>query len=715
MDQSSVQQKNRNWARNVWLNDPEIGQSPGMGTSLTPATRVIDPAGNFSLISNGMGAGINNFRDYNSTDNYNYALHQTLITGIHRGSLSGDAHYAVNDHLDIYSNVRYTHQNANNIMAPLGITGASYPSTLPSNIILPTGNPYNIWDKDVDLYKRFSELGDRRFSEAYDTWQVIGGAKGQIVGDWQYDVSMTYGASRSKLQTENMLNYKNLMNELGVSQVNPGDANSPVVYDPSVCVAASGCSLVDPFEPWSGQGLNYIRHTQIDTAMYQMRDFNARVHNNHLVHMPYAHGGDFGIAAGLEHRSEQASYTPDALAANGDLGGGSSYTGGGYNVTEAYIEGRLSLLHDTFLARDLTIDGQGRWSNYSTFGNAYNWKTSINWAPTKDIRFRATLGTSFRAPSISELYGGRGLGYYSGTDPCEAASSYGQYAANVAARCASQGINVATFKNANTGTLPELGGGNPNLSPEISRNYTIGTVITPRWIPGLSIDIDYWHYTIKNMVGTLGGQYILDECYTGQNTAYCSFVGQRSSSGQLTQVDTTNQNVGGLRTSGLDFDLSYHIRIDRQNTISISNNFQQLISYQQQNYAGGPWYNYAGSLFYLGGSSGLPRVRDYATATWTHGDFSMTYMMSYTGGMKYNDGTSNISCEQYVYCSVPGVFSHDLTINYRFGRWNFEAGVNNLLDKKPPFVASGSANTAPGLYASEIMGRYVFLDVGAKF
>jgi hypothetical protein len=38
-----------------------------------------------------------------------------------------------------------------------------------------------------------------------------------------------------------------------------------------------------------------------------------------------------------------------------------------------------------------------------------------------------------------------------------------------------------------------------------------------------------------------------------------------------------------------------------------------------------------------------------------------------------------------------------------------------FFDKKPPVVAGGFAHTLPGLYASEIMGRYVFLDVSSKF
>lgn len=714
MTTSGVLQRDRDWSKSPWLSDTQIGGMSSSGSALTANTRVLDPDGAFNLISNGTGGGASGLRNFSSSDNYNTGSRQSLTSGLQESNLSGDARYDINDHLGLYASARYTHQTGSNIMAPLGITGAAFPSTLLSSIVLPAGSPYNIWGKDEDLYRRFTELGDRRFSEAYDTTQIIGGAKGRIVGNWNYDASMTYGASRTTIQTENLVNYKHLLESLGDDQLDPSNSSSAVVYNSAVCKASAGCQLMNPFSPINQSVANYLRATQIDHSMYQMRDFNLRTMNNNVIAMPYQGGGHLGLAAGIEHRSEQANYSPDPLALNGDLGGGSSYTGGGYDTTEAYIEGKLPLLQNVFLAKDLTVDAQGRWSNYNTFGNTYNWKASINWAPIADIRFRATLGTSFRAPSVSELYAGRGLGYYGGEDPCAQATSYGAAAARVIATCKASGIDTTKFVNANSHTLPLLGGGNPQLQPEQGRTYTIGTVITPRWIPGLAATVEYWHYTVKNTIGTLNGQYIVDQCYTGADTSYCRFIAPRSSSGQLKQIDTTNQNIGGLRTNGIDFDLNYRVRLTSSDVLTLSNNFQEVIGYTQQNVADGPWSNYVGRLFYQSGT-GNPRVRDYATASLQHNNLSLTYMMSYTGGMKYNNGSDDVSCSEFSYCKVPGIFAHDVTVDYRFDKWNLEAGVNNILDKRPPFIPGSGINTAAGLYASEIIGRYMFAEIGVRF
>lgn len=714
MTQSEIRQKNRSWSSNPWNSDAALGEQPTYGSSISTNTRVIDPNGNFNLVSNGTGGGTNGFHTFGTSDRYNFAQDQFLTNALQRSTLSGDAHYEINDHFDVYSSVRYTHKTAMNTLAGNPLTGASYPSTLESSVVLPAGNPYNIWGQDVDLYKRFNDIGQRKYEEAFDTWQYIGGVKGRIFADWRYDLSMTYGQSLATFTTENMENYAHYLQELGSQQVDPSDSNSAVVYNPSICQASAGCTLVNPFQPYTGQAANYLRYTQHDHTSYQMRDFNARVHNNHVAHLPWQGGGDFGLAFGLEHRSEQANYVPDPLAVSGDLGGGATYTGGGYNVTEAYIEGNLPLLHNMPFAKDLTIDGQGRWSHYSTFGDAYNWKASINWAPTRDIRFRATLGTSFRAPTLTELYGGHQISYNSGNDPCAQAASYGSLSPIVVANCAAQGINTATFVNANSSQIPTLIGGNSALKPEIGRTYTFGTVITPRWIPNLSASIEYWHYTLKNMILTLPVQYIVDECYTGANTSYCSLINQRSTAGQLTQVNDTYTNAGGLRENGIDFDLHYRVRLSPHDSLTVGNNFQQIIGYLQQNEPNGQWYNYAGRLFYQSGY-GIPRVRNYTTATWSHNNFSVTYMMSYTGGMKFNDGSSDLSCSAYAYCSVPGIFAHDVTLNYNTHNWQFELGVNNILNKQPPFVPDGATNTALSMYSEEIIGRYVFAQIGRNF
>ncbi|GBQ98236.1 TonB-dependent receptor domain-containing protein [Asaia lannensis] len=705
---TGVMQRNRAWANPVALTNPVSGQ-PSYGSSYS--TNGTFYPGNDPYTTHDNGQTVVPFT---KSDRYPFNRDSSLTNNYQDSSLSGDTHYDVNKHLTVYANVLYSHRTTNSFMAPEPMSGSIPPSTLPSTVVVPGDYPGNPFGEDTTVYRRMGEWGPRRYERATDTVTGMFGAKGEITHGWMYDASYTYGVNRENVRSLNIGNYANLLNAWGLRAEDPGNPDTALVYDPSVCQASAGCELSSPFGKLTPQGAAYSNYTTVQNIQYQFRDTNFRVHNNHVVSMPWKNGGDLGIALGMEHRSEQMSDSPDPLVAQGvTLTNTQAYTGGGFNVSEGYLEGKLNLLKNAFLAKDLTIDAQGRYSSYNTFGAAKNWKVAINWAPNRDIRFRGTLGTSYRQPNIFELFGGQQLSYETAYDPCSQVGTYGAASATVAATCARQGIGPG-FEMRNAAQVPTLQGGNSQVKPETGRTYTFGTVLTPHWVPGLSLSVEYWHYTLKNMISAIGTQYLLDQCYTGANTSYCGNIVRNAQTQQIQTASALYENLGGLHTSGLDFDLDYSLRLTRHDRLNLSNNFQQLISYQQQYVPGGQWYNYDGRLLY-NNSTGQPRVRDYATATWRHDDFSFTYMMSYTGGMIWNDQSVDLVKGTVGRYKTPGIFSHDITLGYQLNRWQFQAGVRNLFDKKPPYVVDGATNTNVFQYGNLIMGRNVFVQAGVNF
>ncbi|WP_051528241.1 TonB-dependent receptor [Asaia astilbis] len=113
--------------------------------------------------------------------------------------------------------------------------------------------------------------------------------------------------------------------------------------------------------------------------------------------------------------------------------------------------------------------------------------------------------------------------------------------------------------------------------------------------------------------------------------------------------------------------------------------------------------------------NGIPRVTNYTTASWQHNAFTFTYMLHYTGGMVWNDMSVDLTPATAGQWRTPGIFTHDVTVNYRWNKWNFEAGVNNILDKNPPFVLDTATNTANAIYSGAMIGRYVFMQVNRSF
>src|SRR5581483_3669154 len=53
-------------------------------------------------------------------------------------------------------------------------------------------------------------------------------------------------------------------------------------------------------------------------------------------------------------------------------------------------------------------------------------------------------------------------------------------------------------------------GGNTKLSPEIADTLTIGTVITPSFMPDFQFSLDYYHIKIKDVIISLEAQQIVN-------------------------------------------------------------------------------------------------------------------------------------------------------------------------------------------------------------
>ena len=175
-------------------------------------------------------------------------------------------------------------------------------------------------------------------------------------------------------------------------------------------------------------------------------------------------------------------------------------TGGGFDVGEVFGELNIPILKNLLAAKDLSADISGRWSDYNTFGGVQNFKAGLNWSPTQDIRFRANIGTSTRQPAIAEAFGGDTLSFEQGHDPC-APDQQAMAPCRHRRRQLRQAEGSRSDSSRPATRSPTLIGGNPNLQPETSRTYTIGTVLTPRLLPTSRPPSITYHTSINNSIG----------------------------------------------------------------------------------------------------------------------------------------------------------------------------------------------------------------------
>lgn len=123
--------------------------------------------------------------------------------------------------------------------------------------------------------------------------------------------------------------------------------------------------------------------------------------------------------------------------------------------------------------RRLALTAAARYEKYSDFGDTLDPKLGLLWAPSDSLNIRGTIGTSFKAPHLTDLYGGGSSILLNADDP-----------------------------NSLTGSSPTLivFGSNADLDTESSLAWTTGFDWTPTWLTNLRIGLTYFDVSYKDRI-----------------------------------------------------------------------------------------------------------------------------------------------------------------------------------------------------------------------
>ena len=146
----------------------------------------------------------------------------------------------------------------------------------------------------------------------------------------------------------------------------------------------------------------------------------------------------------------------------------------------------------------LELTGAGRYSDYSleAVGGVFTYAGGVELAPIPDIIFRGQYQRAIRAPNVSELFGGRAIGFPGAVDPCNNPAGDNVDAAGLRATCIASGVPASSVSGGNIQPdtqIPAIFGGNPDLGEETSDSYTFGVVLQPRFLPGFALTADYFN------------------------------------------------------------------------------------------------------------------------------------------------------------------------------------------------------------------------------
>jgi len=593
------------------------------------------------------------------------------------------------------------------------------------------------------LRKNYVELGIRDEQFRRETYRAVVGVKGDFNDDWNYEVSVNYGEHHEtnkiigNINTQRFILANDAVRNPATgqivcrSQIDPRYAGTDVGGNPAVLAAdIAACVPLNPFgDSASSQAVrDYLtvdseatgKITQFVASAFVAGDLSQ------LFELP---GGPVAFSVGGEYRRETLRYDLDPLTQAGYAFYNAipSFSSPSFQVKEAYGEISIPLLKDMPFFQELTISGSGRISDYKgATGTVYTYGGEVTWRPIEDIRFRGSYNRAVRAPNLSELYSTQSQNFAPGfADPCSAIN-IGTGSTTRAANCAAAGA-PAGYDFRYSQSLEFVSGGNPNLREESSDNYTAGFVLTPRFVPGLSISSDYYNIIVNKVISSVGAQTIVNQCYdspTLQNP-FCSAF-QRAGAGGGPRGEEPFRilegslfsgalNFAKLQVRGIDTEIAYRKTFD-WGTASLRGTWTHILT--NRTYLNPTDPTNANSVYK---ELGDPGDEVNVNASIKAGKYTLGYQVRWIGSQYLNtyedynaiNGQPPQNADYADIVTYPGVFYHDIRLGIDVSdKFNFYMGVDNLFNRFPPFGLSGVGGGS-GIYDNR--GRNFYAGVIAKF
>ncbi len=580
----------------------------------------------------------------NNLCRYDYAPHMTMIPDAERFSWNYMGKYTVNDNVEAFAELNG--QNSKSIVRGAGSPSFNELFMDGDNVNHPFADmpDHEFYQQDLTMRRRTVDIGNREKRVDSDYYRAIVGLRGEI-DTWSWEAAYSY--------------IKNESVERGVD----GFPNSRRIQE------AIDSGLWNPFEPSSNtqEALDYIETTTTRVGKSTNRSFDIKF-SGPIMEMEH---GDMYMAIGAEYREEAISDNPDDQFLRGDVFGTEATQANGERDNTAIFGELIVPVLDT-----LEFQFAVRHEDYSDFGTTTDPKVSFLWTPTEDLSLRGSYGTAFRAPSLHQL----GLGR---TDESPNLVD--------TARCAAIGDQDRACDPQEYTAIFE---GNPDLGPEESTSYNFGVVYNVT--DDLNFSVDYYDYDIEDIIDS-DTQFVMDNFGLDQSIVVRRPTAIPGDPGEVIQVNDGFQNIGDLKTSGLDVDVRYNLETEYGQF-----KFGYVLNYVLK------FEDYKGTEE---GGFEQPEMRWTTSADWIKDDFSATVAVNYIDEFEQEASVRDPSNGINMVDSMTTV---DLTMNY-FGIENtvLSLGATNLFDEEPPFAYHDFMGFVVNVHSGQ--GRFAYLKASYKF
>lgn len=711
---------------------------------------------------------------------FNFAPYNYLQRPDNRYTFGAVGHYQTTENVDFYTSLMFMDDHTIANVAPGGAFQTPFlincnnplmsaqeqatlcPASLPYNggsvPVTPlnggTFGPGSTANATILLGRRAVESGPRVDDLRHTQYRIVFGIRGSLDGGWSYDIYAQYGVTTYADSQNGFWSSNNLSKAL---QVVSGPGGAPTCKS-VINQSDLNCVPIDVFKPGglTQAMLDYVSTNGVAIGQNREEIVSGSITGDLSewgIRSPWSKSG-FGVAIGAEYREESLKFAPDQEIRTGDLqglGGPRPAQAGQYNVAEGFVELKMPLVEDMPAIQRLEANAAYRYSSYSNAGATNTYKVGIEYQPVEDFRFRGSFQHAVRAPNTTELFTPTAVVLFGGQDPC--ANNARTNAAPSQTTWDNANCNAMGLTNADRGSIfpcpaaqcQQQINGNLALKPENSDTWSAGIVLTPTFVQGFSMTVDYYDIKVNRAIGTVGAATLLQDCQGG-NFAACALVHRDPTTktiwaGQGYVKNPTN-NLGFIKTAGLDIESSYLLSLEEVGMPEMGGlNFNFIGSFTSQfNFEGAPasspffaGVNHCAGLYGPICNSGVgdtpvtPRWRHKLRMTWdTPWDFTFSIAWRHISSVKLDEnvligpGTDLNPFDAHL-----AAFDYiDLAGSYQLSSWFLlRAGVDNVFAKEPPLVDTsnigisgppfGNGNTFPQVYDS--LGRVLFVSGTVKF
>lgn len=612
----------------------------------------------------------------------------TIIAGQERHSFLGRVDQELSPSISVWGEGFYAHRRVDEAIgaatATLTVPATNAFFVAPAGVTLPlcaasVGAPAGTRCETI-LYSFSEDLGPRERDAFSEVYQIAAGIDAELGGDWAVSAYVSRGQD-----IESRKQY--------------------TINNAQLAIALRDTNRATAFNPFGDQGatnpatLYRITGSQTVATRAILTDYSLKV-DGPLFSLP---GGDVRVAVGGEYQNHGWRYhvLDSARSAEPNVFV-ETLSFGSRTVKSAYAEALVPIVGADNASpglQDLTLSAAIRYDDYSDFGDTLNPKFSLQYEPVDGLTLRGTYGTSFRAPTLSDI------------DP-----------ANLV--IVVENFVDPTAVGGTTRTVFVRGSNTTGLEAEEATVWSLGADFAPVALDGFRASLTYFNVDYTGRIENPGSnrsaltaalEPLLGNLVIRNPSAALvnSFLNSPGYSGPVEDpanikaiVDGRKANVGRLKTDGIEATINYEMDLGEA-TLSAGVAGSYVLNFDRAIFPNE-------STRELVNTFGNPvSLRLRGNLGYSDDSFTVVAYVNHSGGYTNDTVTPNVEVNSYT--------TFDLGLRYRietgFASMNeveLSLDVQNLFDRDPPLVLTPTPLPYDGQVA-DLFGRFVKVGLRTRW